>query len=145
MPNGEFGRHVQLRGWVPDDDEHTMYCVLWWKRGVSAMTQQAPVFKDGAPIGGMGRRNDFLPNTADWLGRWRLAANASNDWHIDRAGEKTSGAAPAHADGVAARKRDVHSESDGLNESHPGSHENRSPLLTDQRRPRRFMQLWKRY
>ena len=35
----------------------------------------------------MGRRNDFLPNTTDWLGRWRLAANAGNDWHIDRAAQ----------------------------------------------------------
>jgi phenylpropionate dioxygenase-like ring-hydroxylating dioxygenase large terminal subunit len=87
VPNGEFARHVQFRGWVPLDDEHTMYCVLWSKRGVSAMTQQAPASKDGAAIGGMGRRNDFLPNTSDWLGRWRLAANASNDWHIDRAAQ----------------------------------------------------------
>jgi phthalate 4,5-dioxygenase len=84
VPNGEFGQHVQIRGWVPLDDEHTMYCVLWWKRGVSAMTQDAPAFKDGAPIGGMGRGNDFLPNTTDWLGRWRLAANAGNDWGMDR-------------------------------------------------------------
>src|SRR3974390_2820059 len=51
------------------------------------MTLRDPAFKDGAPIGGMGRRNEFLPNTADWLGRWRLAANASNDWHIDRAAQ----------------------------------------------------------
>ncbi len=84
VPNGEFGHHIQIRGWVPLDDEHTMYCVLWWKRGLSAMTQQAPAFKDGTPIGGMGRGNDFLPNTSDWLGRWRLAANASNDWRMDR-------------------------------------------------------------
>jgi hypothetical protein len=42
VPNGEFGRHVQVRGWVPLDDEHTMYCVLWWKRGVSVMTQHTP-------------------------------------------------------------------------------------------------------
>jgi phenylpropionate dioxygenase-like ring-hydroxylating dioxygenase large terminal subunit len=84
VPNGELSRHVQIRGWVPLDDEHTMYCVLWWKRGVSAMTQQAPAFKDGATIGGMGRRNDFLPNTTGWLGRWRLAANESNDWGMNR-------------------------------------------------------------
>jgi phthalate 4,5-dioxygenase len=84
VPNGEFGRHVQVRGWVPLDDEHTMYCVLWWKRGLSAMNQSDPAFKDGAPIGGMGRRNEFLPNTTDWLGRWRLAANTGNDWGIDR-------------------------------------------------------------
>jgi len=51
------------------------------------MTQQPPTFKDGAPIGGMGRRNDFLPNTTDWLGRWRLAANASNDWGMNRAAQ----------------------------------------------------------
>jgi phthalate 4,5-dioxygenase oxygenase subunit len=88
VPNGEFGRHVQVRGWVPLDDEHTMYCVLWWKRGVSAMTLQDPAFKDGTPIGGMGRRTEFLPNTTDWLGRWRLAANASNDWRIDRGAQR---------------------------------------------------------
>jgi len=88
VPNGELGHNVQVRGWVPLDDEHTMYWVLWWKRGRSAMTQQAaPAFKDGAPIGGMGRDNNFLPNTTDWLGRWRLAANAGNDWHIDRAAQ----------------------------------------------------------
>jgi phenylpropionate dioxygenase-like ring-hydroxylating dioxygenase large terminal subunit len=88
VPNGEFGRHIQVRGWVPLDDEHTMYCVLWWKHGVSAMTQQAPSFKDGTPIGGMGRRNDFLPNTTDWLGRWRLAANINNDWGLNRAAQR---------------------------------------------------------
>jgi len=76
-----------VRGWIPLDDEHTMYCVVWWKRGLSAMNQQDPAFKDGTPVGGMGRRNDFLPNTTDWLGRWRLAANAGNDWRIDRAAQ----------------------------------------------------------
>jgi phthalate 4,5-dioxygenase len=84
VPNGEFGQHLQVRGWVPLDDEHTMYCVVWWKRAQSAMTAQDPAFKDGTPVGGMGRRNDFLPNTSDWLGRWRLAANAGNDWRMDR-------------------------------------------------------------
>ncbi len=88
VPNGDFSSHVQVRGWIPLDDEHTMYCVLWWKRGLSAMTGQDPAYKDGAPIGGMGRRNDFLPNTTDWLGRWRLAANESNDWRIDRAAQR---------------------------------------------------------
>jgi hypothetical protein len=27
---------------------------------------------------------EYLPNTTDWLGRWRLAHNASNDHGIDR-------------------------------------------------------------
>ena len=26
----------------------------------------------------------YLPNTTDWYGRWRLKANASNDYFIDR-------------------------------------------------------------
>jgi phenylpropionate dioxygenase-like ring-hydroxylating dioxygenase large terminal subunit len=90
VPNGDFAGHLQVRGWVPLDDEHTMYCVIWWKGGRSAMTQPDPAFKDGAPVGGMGRRNDFLPNTTDWLGRWRLAANASNDWRIDRAAQQSN-------------------------------------------------------
>jgi phthalate 4,5-dioxygenase len=88
VPNGEFSRHLQVRGWVPLDDEHTMYCVLWWKRGLSAMNQRDPAYKDGSPVGGMGRHNDFLPNTTDWLGRFRLAANAGNDWGMDRAAQR---------------------------------------------------------
>jgi phenylpropionate dioxygenase-like ring-hydroxylating dioxygenase large terminal subunit len=87
-PNGEFGSYVHARAWVPLDDGHTMFCFLWWKRGTSAMTQPQPTFKDGTPIGGTGRGNKFLPNTTDWLGRWRLAANASNDWGIDRAAQR---------------------------------------------------------
>jgi phthalate 4,5-dioxygenase oxygenase subunit len=87
-PNGEFGTHVHARAWVPLDDGHTMFCMLWWKRGASAMTQPQPALKDGTPIGGTGRGNKFLPNTTEWLGRWRLAANASNDWGIDRAAQR---------------------------------------------------------
>ena len=54
------------------------------QRGVSSITQPQPAYSDGTPIGGAGRGNKFLPNTTDWLGRWRLAANAGNDWTIDR-------------------------------------------------------------
>jgi hypothetical protein len=79
---------VHARAWVPLDDGHTMFCFLWWKRGTSAMTLPQPAFKDGRPIGGTGRGNKFLPNTTDWLGRWRLAAHAGNDWGIDRAAQR---------------------------------------------------------
>ena len=74
--------------WVPLDDGHTMFFFLWWKRGVSAMTPSQPVFKDGRPIGGTERGNKFLPNTTDWFGRFRLAANPSNDWQIDRTAQE---------------------------------------------------------
>jgi phenylpropionate dioxygenase-like ring-hydroxylating dioxygenase large terminal subunit len=89
-PNGEFGSHMHARGWVPLDDEHTMYVFIWWKRGVSAMSLPQPAFKDGTPIGGTGRGNKMLPNTTDWLGRWRMAANASNDWGMDRAAQQSN-------------------------------------------------------
>jgi hypothetical protein len=37
---------------------------------------------------GTGRGNKFLANTTDWLGRWRLAANTSNDWGMNRAAQQ---------------------------------------------------------
>src|SRR5258707_2884768 len=76
-----------------------MFCFLWWKRGASAVTQPQPAFKDGTPIGGTGRGNKFLPNTTDWLGRWRLAANPSNHWGIHRAAPR-SNAISSGIDGI---------------------------------------------
>jgi hypothetical protein len=90
VPAGEFTSHVHARAWVPLDDGHTMFCFLRWKRGISAQTQPQPAFKDGRPIGGTGRGNKFVPNTTDWLGRWRLAANQSNDWGVDRAAQQSN-------------------------------------------------------
>jgi phenylpropionate dioxygenase-like ring-hydroxylating dioxygenase large terminal subunit len=88
QPSSEFSRNVNARAWVPLDDSHTMFFFLWWKRGVSAMTQSQPVFKDRRPIGGTERDNKFLPNSTDWFGRFRLAANPSNDWQIDRTAQQ---------------------------------------------------------
>ena len=34
---------------------------------------------------------DYLPNTTDWHGRWRLTQNPSNDWMIDREMQKNGG------------------------------------------------------
>ena len=28
--------------------------------------------------------NNFVPNSTDWFGRWRLTGNKQNDWLIDR-------------------------------------------------------------
>src|SRR6478736_5472186 len=90
VPAGEFASHVHARAWVPLDDGHTMFCFLRWKRGISPQTQPQPSFKDGKPIGGTGRGNKFLPNTTDWLGRFRLAANPGNDWGMDRAAQRSN-------------------------------------------------------
>jgi hypothetical protein len=46
--------------------------------------------KGGKPMGGDSPSPEFLPNTTDWLGRWRLAANEGNDWQIDREAQRTN-------------------------------------------------------
>jgi phthalate 4,5-dioxygenase len=82
QPQGEFGEHVHARAWVPLDDEHTMFVSIWWRKGSASLARPRPPLKGGKA---MGRPNDeFMPNTSDWLGRWRLAANEGNDWQLDR-------------------------------------------------------------
>jgi phthalate 4,5-dioxygenase len=84
QPQGEFTEHVHARAWVPLDDAHTMFYFLWWKRGTSTLARPRPPLKNGRPMAGDAPNLEFLPNTTDWLGRWRLAANENNDWLIDR-------------------------------------------------------------
>jgi nitrite reductase/ring-hydroxylating ferredoxin subunit len=89
IPTGALGAVIRGQFWVPLDDEHTMY----WGWGVA---NAAPAGRDGAagtasnaatgrPAGAAGRGGfDYLPNTTDWLGRWRLDQNKGNDYLIDR-------------------------------------------------------------
>ena len=78
-----------------------MFYYLWWKRGTSSMARPRPLLnvpissirlsdriQGGKPIGGDRPSAEFLPDTTDWLGRWRLAANESNDWQIDREAQR---------------------------------------------------------
>jgi phenylpropionate dioxygenase-like ring-hydroxylating dioxygenase large terminal subunit len=89
-PNGEFDSHAHGRAWVPIDDHNTMYVFIFWKRSRSAFSLPQPAFKDGTPIGGTSRGNKLLPNTTDWMGRWRLEKNESNDWGMDREAQRTN-------------------------------------------------------
>jgi len=85
-PNGEFGSHVHARALgARSTTANTMFCFLRWKAGVSAMTQPQPAFKEAKPIGGTGRGKQ-IPAEHEQIGSavWRLAANPSNDWGIDR-------------------------------------------------------------
>jgi len=75
---------------VPIDDNHTMYVFIWWKRARAANSLPQPAYKDGTPVGGTGRGNKLLPNTTDWLGRWRMADSEANDWGMDREAQRTS-------------------------------------------------------
>ena len=80
IPTGVLGREVRFRAWVPMDDEHTMFF------GVTAAGARDISPDQFAP--GERRlpraRTALLPNTTDWYGRFRLAANAGNDYGIDR-------------------------------------------------------------
>ncbi|MDX2157306.1 MAG: Rieske 2Fe-2S domain-containing protein [Hyphomicrobiaceae bacterium] len=89
-PNGEFQSHMHARAWVPLDDHHTMFVFIWWKKAKAANSMPTPLLKDGTPIGGAGRANRLLPNTTDWLGRWRMADTEANDWGIDREAQRSN-------------------------------------------------------
>jgi phenylpropionate dioxygenase-like ring-hydroxylating dioxygenase large terminal subunit len=90
QPQGEFARLVHARAWVPLDDNHTMFYYLWWKHGSALPAQPRLIFKGLKPLGGARPDLEFLPNTTGWLGRWRPAANESNDWRIDRDAQCTN-------------------------------------------------------
>jgi phenylpropionate dioxygenase-like ring-hydroxylating dioxygenase large terminal subunit len=79
VPQGEMTDRVQARAWVPMDDTHTMFISLTWKK-----MSRTPPLKGGQPIPGAKPEIDYLPASTDWYGRWRPAANETNDYHIDR-------------------------------------------------------------
>ncbi len=82
-PSAPFGLQVYARAWVPIDDTHTMSIRVVWKEGrLRGIRSEAA---NGATLGGDG----LLPNTSDWLGRFRLKANKANDYLIDREMQRT--------------------------------------------------------
>jgi hypothetical protein len=93
IPTGALGAVIRGQFWVPLDDNNTMY---WgW-----AVTNPAAAGRDGAagsatnastgrPVNAAGRGGfSYLPNTSDWLGRWRLDQNIANDYLIDREAQR---------------------------------------------------------
>jgi phthalate 4,5-dioxygenase oxygenase subunit len=78
-----YGGRRGFRAWVPIDDNNTMFFMMAGRPGTGPA---GPI--RGA--GGQGNRMNYLPNTSDWNGRWKLAANASNDFMIDREMQRTT-------------------------------------------------------
>ena len=69
-PQGPFETNLFARAWVPMDDTHTMSITLLWKqRGNLFRTM-----KSGEPLPGVAPL-ELLPNTTDWLGRFRTRQN----------------------------------------------------------------------
>jgi phenylpropionate dioxygenase-like ring-hydroxylating dioxygenase large terminal subunit len=85
-PDGEFTDHVIARAWVPMDDTRTMFVHVSWKKNTPGLRK----LKDGSQIPGATIGQKFLPNGTGWFDRWRLAANAQNDWLIDRDLQRTA-------------------------------------------------------
>jgi len=83
-PQGPFNR-VNTRAWVPMDDTHTMFVSLSWRGSPTSMRP----LKNGQMVPGSRLGFDYLPNTTDWYGRWRLTQNPANDWMIDRVSQNT--------------------------------------------------------
>jgi len=79
FPTGVLGLEIRVRAWVPMDDAHTLAFLI---------THGAP-----PPPKNAGRQAvappETLPNTTDWYGRFRCAADGSNDYRIDRTAQKT--------------------------------------------------------
>ena len=94
--------------WVPLDDHHTMFINITW-REMTDRRSIAPQRKDGTAIEGLELRNDYLPNTTDWLGRWRLRAGPDNDWLIDRAAQ--------HEGRIYTGIRNIHLQDQAVTES----------------------------
>jgi phthalate 4,5-dioxygenase oxygenase subunit len=80
QPQGDFSTNVHARAWVPIDDHHMMFFNFVWKRPMPNRVTG----KDGKPLTGVDLGMNYLPNTTDWHGRWRLSSNEGNDWNIDR-------------------------------------------------------------
>jgi len=81
IPTGVLGQQVLVRAWVPLDDEHTMFWSMA-AQGITA-TELMPS-RNGRAFAGTQAAPKFLPNTTGWLGRWRIEAEESNDYFIDR-------------------------------------------------------------
>lgn len=81
-PVSVLGLKIVVRAWVPMDDEHTMF-IMMAPQGRPAPSGQADtVARYGGVSFGL---PELLPNTSDWYGRWRAAANCSNDYRRERA------------------------------------------------------------
>ena len=77
-----FGGKNRDKVWVPLDDEHTMVWEPHWSSTRDLTEDEQKGHKDRvAPSG-------FLPDTDDWLGKARFAANAENDFLLDRERQK---------------------------------------------------------
>ena len=68
-----FEHYRVARAWVPLDDTHIMFIMICPNKGVGSFPPD----------------KDLLPNSTDWLGRFRPVHNRDNDYVIDREVQRT--------------------------------------------------------
>jgi hypothetical protein len=94
IPTGLLGVQVLVRAWVPIDDEHLMFWSIGSPRsreGRAATGGANALAAGGRPVAAAGGRPggfEFLPDTSDWLGKFRLTQNKDNDYLIDREAQR---------------------------------------------------------
>jgi phthalate 4,5-dioxygenase oxygenase subunit len=81
-PVGVLGVHVRGKIWVPMDDEHSLYFFMLPKIGTAGSRDAAVVQRSGAG-------NQFAVQDSGWLSRFKLAVNATNDYGLDRAMQRS--------------------------------------------------------
>jgi phthalate 4,5-dioxygenase oxygenase subunit len=95
IPTGILGVQVLVRAWVPLDDEHVMFWSIsapQSRLGPASAGGATGLTANGRPVGAAGRRAggfEFLPETTDWFGRFRLTQHRGNDYLIDREAQRT--------------------------------------------------------
>ena len=95
IPTGILGMQVLVRAWVPVDDEHVMFWSMSAPRsrvGTGATGGAAGLTAGGRSVAAAGARPggfEFLPDTTDWLGKFRLTQNKDNDYLVDREAQRT--------------------------------------------------------
>ena len=96
IPTGILGMQVLVRAWVPVDDNHIMFWSIAAPRsrvGNGAAGGAAGLSAGGRPVAAAGSRAggfEFLPDSSDWTGKFRLAQNKDNDYLIDRDAQRTT-------------------------------------------------------
>jgi phthalate 4,5-dioxygenase oxygenase subunit len=129
-PDGNFKDHVIARAWVPMDDEHTMFVHMSWKKNTPGLRK----LKDGTPIPGASIGNVYKPNGTGFLDRWRLAADADNDYMIDR-DLQAKGASYSGIEGIHLQDQAM-TESMGAIVDHTFEHLAASDLMINRTRRR---------
>jgi hypothetical protein len=75
--------NVSARGYIPLDDDNTMIVIIFKNDIRSEEIAREREERAGGPD------FQYLPNTTDWLGRWRLKQNRDNDYLINREMQRT--------------------------------------------------------